>query len=311
MELVRRPSSRRKKVAVVGAGPAGLAFATEAARRGHAVTLYEQASEVGGQFNMAKRIPGKEEFHETLRYYRKQVELTGVKLALETRATAERIQGDGHDLVVLATGVRPRRPSIPGLDHAKVLSYVDVLLHGKPVGERVAVIGAGGIGFDVVEFLVNEGQSKALDKAAWLREWGVDFDVATRGGVEGVEKEPRRPARKVTLCQRKDEALGRGLGKTTGWVHRASLKDSGVVMLRGVEYQRVDDAGLHVRVGGDEETLDVDTVVVCAGQEPLRDLEASVRATGLPVHLIGGADVAAELDAKRAIRQATELALGM
>jgi 2,4-dienoyl-CoA reductase (NADPH2) len=310
-ELVRRAARQRRKIAVVGAGPAGLACATEAARRGHAVTLYEQAAEIGGQFNMAKRIPGKEEFHETLRYFAKQIELTGVTLALETRATAEVLRHQGYETVVLATGVRPRQPSIPGLDHPKVLSYVDVLSRGKAVGERVAVIGAGGIGFDVATFLVNGDHSATLDKELWLREWGVDVSVRARGGVEGMHRAPRQPARTVTLCQRRDEPLGKHLGKTTGWVHRAALKDSGVVMLRGLEYIRVDDAGLWVRVGGKVETLDVDNVIVCAGQEPLRELEASVRAAGLDVHLVGGADVAVELDAKRAIKQATELALAM
>jgi 2,4-dienoyl-CoA reductase (NADPH2) len=310
-ELVRRAAPRRKQVAVVGAGPAGLAFATEAARRGHAVTLYEQASEIGGQLNMAKRIPGKEEFQETLRYFSKQLELLGVAVVLGTRATAETLREGAYETVVLATGVKPRLPKIPGLDHPKVLSYVDVLSRGKPVGERVAVIGAGGIGFDVATFLVHGAPSATLDKDLWMREWGVDVSVRARGGVEGVPKAARAPTRTVTLCQRKDEPLGIHLGKTTGWVHRAALKDSGVVMLRGATYVRVDDAGLCIRVGGNAVTLEVDNVVVCAGQEPLRELEASVRAAGLDVHLIGGADVAVELDAKRAIKQATELALAM
>ncbi|HVH43511.1 MAG TPA: NADPH-dependent 2,4-dienoyl-CoA reductase [Labilithrix sp.] len=310
-ELVRRPAVRKKNLGVVGSGPAGLAFATEAARRGHSVTLYEQAPEIGGQFNMAKRIPGKEEFHETLRYYAKQIELTGVTLKLATRATPQLLHEGGHEAIVLATGVSPRRPGIPGVDHPKVLSYVDVLLHGKPVGKTVAVIGAGGIGFDVAEFLVNGPHSATLDKATWLREWGVDFSVTARGGVEGVTKQPTPPARKVFLCQRKDESLGKRLGKTSGWVHRASLKDKDVEMLRGVEYVRVDDAGLHVTVLGKPRVLEVDNIVVCAGQEPLRELRANVEALGLPVHLVGGADVAAELDAKRAISQATKLALSI
>jgi 2,4-dienoyl-CoA reductase (NADPH2) len=308
-ELVRRPSARKKSVGVVGAGPAGLAFATEAARRGHAVTLYEQSSQIGGQFNMAKRVPGKEEFHETLRFYAKQLELTGVTLKLGTRATPEVLRAGSHDEVILATGVSPRRLSVPGIDHPKVLSYIDVLLHERPVGKTVAIIGAGGIGFDVAEFLVNGPHSPALDKALWLREWGVDISVASRGGIEGVKKEPSPAARKVTLCQRKDEPLGKRLGKTSGWVHRATLKDKRVEMLQGVEYLRVDDAGLHVTVQGRPRVLEVDNVVVCAGQEPLRELQSSVEALGLRVHLVGGADVASELDAKRAIRQATELAL--
>jgi 2,4-dienoyl-CoA reductase (NADPH2) len=309
LDLVRKPIARKKNVGVVGAGPAGLAFATEAARRGHTVTLYDQAAQIGGQFNMAKRIPGKEEFHETLRYYAKQLELTGVTLKLDTRVTPDTLGGAGHDEIVLATGVSPRVPSIPGLDHPKVLSYVDVLLHDNPVGKNVAIIGAGGIGFDVAEFLVNGPHSTTLDKAAWLREWGVDFTVSVRGGVAGVKKETPPPARKVILCQRKDEPLGKGLGKTTGWVHRASLKDKDVEMLRGVEYVRIDDAGLHVKVQGKPRVLAVDNVILCAGQEPLRELQGKVAALGLPVHLVGGADVASELDAKRAIKQATELAL--
>jgi 2,4-dienoyl-CoA reductase (NADPH2) len=310
-ELVSVRTSRRKRIAVVGAGPAGLAFAVEAQRRGHAVTLYEQASRIGGQLNMARTIPGKEEFDETLRYFGRQLELAGVEVRLGTRASAPDLVAGGYDEVVLATGVKPRRASFDGAIHPKVLSYVDVLARGAPVGRTVAIVGAGGIGFDVATLLASPGPSTALDADAWFAEWGVDPTVGAPGGVEGVARSKRPPARTVYLLQRKDEPLGKRLGKTSGWVHRASLKDRGVTMLRGVEYVRVDDTGFAVRVGGKPRHLAVDHVVVCAGQEPLRELQDDLRAAGRAPRLIGGADVAAELDAKRAIRQATELALAI
>jgi len=291
LELVARPAAPRG-MAVVGAGPAGLAAATNLARRGHRVTLFEAAGEIGGQFNLAKRIPGKAEFAETLRYFGRQLELLGVTVKLDTRATAAELRS--YDEVVLATGVLPRTPVIPGIDHPSVLSYVDVI-RGAPVGARVAVIGAGGIGFDVCEFLVSEEQ----DVAAWRAEWGVAAD----GGLTAPVVSPAR--RTVFLLQRKDSKAGAGLGKTSGWVHRASVKAKGVSTITGVTYDRIDDAGLRITVGGQARLLAVDTVVVCAGQEPLREL-----ADALPgAHLVGGADVAAELDAKRAIEQATRLAL--
>ena len=305
-ELVFAPVTQKKNLAVVGAGPAGLAFATEAARRGHQVTLFDSAPEIGGQFNMAKRIPGKEEFHQTLRYFSKQIELTGVKLELNRRVEAVDLKD--FDEVILATGIAPRTPQIPGIDHPKVLSYIDVLLKGAAVGDTVAVIGAGGIGFDVSEFLVHEGESPALNTEAWFKEWGVDIEVKQRGGLDPQAKQPHPPARKVYLMQRKDEALGKNLGKTSGWVHRATLKDKKVTMVGGVSYDKIDDAGLHITVNQEPRVIDCDNVIICAGQEPLRELQAGVEALGKPVHLVGGADVASELDAKRAIKQASELA---
>ncbi|HKO94215.1 MAG TPA: FAD-dependent oxidoreductase, partial [Polyangiaceae bacterium] len=310
-ELVARPAQKPKRLAVVGAGPAGLAFAVEAKQRGHQVTLFEQSAEIGGQFNMARRIPGKEEFSETLRYFKQQLTRLGVDVRLSTRASSEMLIDGDYDDVVLATGVVPRKPEFEGADHPKVLSYVDVLLRGAQVGRRVAIIGAGGIGFDVAEFLACT-ESSTLDPARWLREWGVDPEVRTPGGVENVERELAPPAREIFLLQRKNEPLGMRLGKTSGWVHRATLKDKNVQMLRGVSYERVDDTGLTIRrPDGAPRLLEVDHVVLCAGQEPLRELEEALLREHIPVHRIGGADVAAELDAKRAIRQATLLALSL
>jgi len=315
-ELVIRPATAHKRVAVVGAGPAGLACATTLAERGHAVDLFESAGEIGGQFNMAKRIPGKEEFDETLRYFRRRIEITGVRLALGRRVMAEELAAGGYDAVVLATGVTPRDPRIEGQEEfraaGKVISYIDLLLHRRPAGQRVAVIGAGGIGFDVSEYLVSEGHSTTLDTAAWLREWGVADPAVARGGLGRPELTP--PARHVYLLQRKATPLGKGLGKTTGWIHRAQLKMKRVEMIGGVNYERIDARGLHVSYGEAREKpqlLEVDTVVLCAGQEPARELVEPLRAKGVEVHLIGGADVAAELDAKRAIEQGMRLAAGL
>ena len=304
-ELNFEPVTTAKSIAVVGAGPAGLAFSVEAAKRGHKVTLIERAEEVGGQFNMAKRIPGKEEFDHSLRYFERQLELAGVTVQLGTEATAESLLAGGYDEVVLATGVSPRVPQIDGIDHEKVLIYTDVLRHNAPVGKTVAVVGAGGIGFDVSEFLVQD-ESPTLDLKAWQAEWGVDMTVSAPGGL--LPKQPEPPARTVYLLQRKDEKLGKRLGKTSGWVHRTSLIDKQVQMMGNVSYERIDDEGLHLFVGDEPKTLAVDHVVICAGQEPLRELVEGLEAGGASVHLIGGADVAAELDAKRAIRQASELA---
>ena len=304
-ELVFRPARRARRLAVVGAGPAGLAFSVEAARRGHAVTLFEAAAEIGGQFNMAKKIPGKEEFVETLRYFRRQLELAGVTVKLGTRAAAGDLSG--FDEVVLATGVTPRVPRIPNIDHPKVLSYADVLMRERPVGKAVAIVGAGGIGFDVATYLTHS-HSPTLDAKTWLAEWGVDPEVAAPGGVEGVTRQASPPARKVYLLQRKKESLGKQLGRTSGWVHRATLKGKDVEMIAGVAYEKIDDAGLHITVRGASRLLAVDHVVICAGQEPLRDLKEQLEGKGVRVRVIGGADVAAELDAKRAILQATELA---
>ncbi|HTL13299.1 MAG TPA: FAD-dependent oxidoreductase, partial [Bdellovibrionota bacterium] len=310
-ELVSKPAEAPKKMAVVGAGPAGLAFATSAAERGHDVTLFESAAQIGGQFNLAKRVPGKEEFEETLRYFRKRLEITGVQVRLNQRAKADDLKGFDH--VVLATGVLPRKPRIPGMDHAKTVFYADVLTGKKVIGNRVAIMGAGGIGFDVAEFLLHgHGASPSLDIPAFLKEWGVDRRAEARGAVEGVKAEPAAPPRQVYLVQRKTTPHGKGLGKTTGWIHRAQLKMKNVSFVGGADYTRIDDRGLHYKdAQGAEKCLEVDHVVICAGQEPLRELEAPLKAAGVQVHLIGGADVAAELDAKRAIRQGTELALSL
>ncbi|MGV9294498.1 oxidoreductase [Amycolatopsis sp. NPDC003676] len=295
------PTRRVKRVAVVGAGPAGLATATALGERGHDVELFEADDEIGGQFGIAQRIPGKEEFAETIRYYTRRLEVTGVKVHLGTRVTAADLTG--FDEVVLATGVTPRVPSLPGIDHPKVLSYVDVVRHGKPVGERVAVIGAGGIGVDVSEFLTHSS-SPALDRDAWMAEWGVTDHALAPGGLAKPKPEPS--PRQVYLLQRKKSPIGAGLGKTSGWVHRAALRAKGVEKISGVSYDRIDDAGLHVTIDGKPRLLEVDTVVVCAGQESVRELAGALG--DVPVHLVGGADEARELDAKRAIDQGTRLA---
>ncbi|MGW1100064.1 oxidoreductase [Streptomyces sp. NPDC002455] len=306
-ELVLSPTRTRKRVAVVGAGPAGLACAVTASERGHAVTLFDAADEVGGQLNVARRVPGKEEFAETLRYFRTRLTEEGVELRLGTRATPEAL--DGFDEVVLATGVEPRSPTIPGVGHPSVVSYLDVLRDGAEVGDRVAVVGAGGIGFDVAEFLTDGGDAASLDPEVFFRQWGVDTDYADRGGLRAPER-PKSP-RTVHLIQRKASKVGAGLGKTTGWIHRTELRHRGVTMIAGASYDLIDDEGLHLTVDGEQHLLPVDTVVLCAGQEPRRELYEELRAAGRAVHLIGGADVAAELDAKRAIRQGTELAAGL
>ncbi|MDM5071734.1 NADPH-dependent 2,4-dienoyl-CoA reductase [Aeromonas bestiarum] len=293
-----------KKLAVVGAGPAGLAFACYAAERGHQVSLFDQASEIGGQFNFAKQIPGKEEFHETLRYFAKRLEKCGVELYLGQRQSAESLLGGGFDEVILATGIRPRTPNIPGIEHPKVLNYIDVLRDHKPVGDKVAVIGAGGIGFDVAEYLVEGKGDRSRDH--WLKEWGIDKQFGERGGLMAPEIDA--PERQIWLLQRKESKVGDGLGKTTGWIHRTVLKNRKVQMLSGVQYLQIDDEGLHIQVGEIRQCLPVDQVIICAGQEPLKELQAGLQAAGKPVHIIGGADVAAELDAKRAIRQGAELA---
>lgn len=306
-ELVLTPTRRRKRVAVVGAGPAGLACAVSAAERGHEVTLYDAASEIGGQLNVARKVPGKQEFDETLRYFRTQLAAHGVDVRLNTRVGADDL--DGHEEVVVATGVTPRTPDIPGVDHPSVLGYLDVLRDGAPVGDRVAILGAGGIGFDVAEYLTYGGDKAHEDPETYFRLWGVDMDYRAPGGLAAPERPA--PPRTVHLLQRKTSKVGAGLGRTTGWIHRTELKHRGVTMVPGVRYDRIDDAGLHVTVDGESTVLEVDTIVLCTGQEPSRGLYDELVAAGRSVHLVGGADVAAELDAKRAVKQGTELAAAL
>lgn len=308
-ELVIKPATAKKKVCVIGAGPAGMAAATTAAERGHEVTLIDSASEIGGQFNMAKQVPGKEEFNETLRYFKKRIELTGVKLELNRRIeNAEQLAE--YDDVILATGVTPRTPGITGIDHSKVLSYVDVLRGQANVGARVAIIGAGGIGFDIAEFLTHDGGDSSLNPVTFMKEWGIDESYERAGGVTDFNPK-HTAARDVTLLQRKSTKVGKNLGKSTGWIHRRALAMRDVTMLGGCEYEKIDDAGLHMKIDGQAKVLDVDHVIICAGQLPLRELHEPLQQQGKRVHLIGGADVAAELDAKRAINQGTRLAAGL
>ncbi|MFJ1615903.1 FAD-dependent oxidoreductase [Streptomyces sp. NPDC088251] len=306
-ELTLAPTRTVKRVAVVGAGPAGLACAVSASERGHRVTLFDAAEEIGGQLNVARRVPGKEEFNETLRYFRTRLAEEKVELRLGTRATADVLAG--FDEVVLATGVTPRSPAIPGLDHPSVVGYLDVLRDGARVGDRVAIIGAGGIGFDVAEFLTDPGDAASLDPEVFFRRWGVDTGYRDRGGLRAPERP--KTARTVHLIQRRTGKVGAGLGRTTGWIHRTELRHRGVTMIAGAAYDRIDDDGLHLTVDGEQRLLPVDTVVLCAGQEPRRELYEELLAAGRPAHLIGGADVAAELDAKRAIQQGTELAASL
>ncbi|MFT2794401.1 FAD-dependent oxidoreductase [Serratia sp. N21D137] len=298
-----------KKLAVVGAGPAGLAFATTAASRGHQVTLFDAAEQIGGQFNIAKQIPGKEEFHQTLRYFRRQLALNEVELKLGQQVQPQDLTN--FDEVILACGIVPRMPAIAGIEHAKVVNYLDVLRDKKPVGQRVAIIGAGGIGFDVAEYLSQHGTSSSLDPAAFNREWGIDSQLEQRGGLSPQGPEVPASPRQIFLLQRKTSKVGEGLGKTTGWIHRTSLALRGVKMLNSVSYQRIDDEGLHILRAEQESCLPVDTVVICAGQEPRRELQQPLLEMGKTVHLIGGADVAAELDARRAIDQGTRLAMAL
>lgn len=307
-ELNYLPAQKIKKVAVVGAGPAGLAASTVAAGRGHKVTLFDSAAEVGGQFNIAKQIPGKEEFYETIRYFAKQLELTGVDVQLNTRVDVQQLIDGGYDEVLLATGISPRTPAIEGNEHVKVLSYLDVLRDKKPVGQKVAVIGAGGIGFDVSEFLVHGKGNPSQDINLFMQEWGVDLSMSARGGVAGMQGSMEPASREVYLLQRKKSKVGNNLGKTTGWIHRTVLKIKGVNMIAGAEYKLIDDLGLHIVVDGKERILDVDNVILCAGQEPLRELQEGLVNAGINVALIGGADEASELDAKRAINQGSTVA---
>jgi 2,4-dienoyl-CoA reductase (NADPH2) len=304
LRLVITPCENPKNIAVVGAGPAGLAAATTAAQRGHKVTLFDSASEIGGQFNIAKQIPGKEEFFETLRYFKRMLEVHKVRVQLNTRVSADTLNKQGFDEVIIATGIVPRTPPVKGIDHPMVLSYIDVIKNKAPVGKRVAIIGAGGIGFDTAEYLSHGQTQPSQDIPAFMREWGIDMTLAARGGVEGVKPQPEASPRQIFLLQRKSSKVGAGLGKTTGWAHRAGLMMKGVKMIAGVEYHAIDDQGLHVVIDDKPQLLAVDNVVVCAGQEPLREL---IDGLNLPYHLIGGAEEASELDAKRAIEEGTKL----
>ncbi len=306
-EMPVLPTEAPKRLAVVGSGPAGLAFAVTAASRGHQVTLFDAATDIGGQFNIAKQIPGKEEFYETLRYFRRQLVLHGVIQQLNTPVQPELLAD--FDEVILACGIRPRLPAIKGIEHPKVLTYLDVLRDKKPVGKRVAIIGAGGIGFDTAEYLSQSGDSSSLDSRAFSQEWGIDQDLAQRGGLSPVGGKVHPSPRQIFLLQRKTSKVGEGLGKTTGWIHRTSLAMRGVRMLNSVSYESIDDEGLHIIRAEQASCLPVDTIIICAGQEPRRELHQPLLEMGKTVHLIGGADIAAELDARRAIDQGTRLAL--
>ena len=301
------PVDKSKRLAVVGAGPAGLAFAINAASRGHSVTLFDAAGEIGGQFNIAKQIPGKEEFYETLRYYRRMIELTGVDLRLNQWVSAPDLLD--YDEVILASGIAPRTPAIEGIDHPKVLSYLDVLRDKAPVGENVAIIGCGGIGFDTAMYLSQPGEATSQNIAEFCVEWGIDTSLSQSGGLRPEGPQLPKSPRQIVMLQRKASKPGEGLGKTTGWIHRATLLSRGVKMIPAVSYQKIDDDGLHVTIGGEPQLLRVDHVILCAGQEPKRDLADPLREAGKTVHLIGGCDVAMELDARRAIAQGTQLAL--
>jgi 2,4-dienoyl-CoA reductase (NADPH2) len=307
-ELMLSPVATPRKLAVIGAGPAGLAFTVNAAKRGHHVVLYEQADRIGGQLNVAVEIPGKEEFAETLRYFRNLLDLLGIDLRLNTTATAEMLKAAGYDAVIIATGIKPRQIKIDGCDHPKVLSYLDVLVHKKSVGTRVAIIGAGGIGFDTAVFLSHAASSYSQHRGVFLKAWGVDSELAHRGGLspEGPPKQP--PMRRIYLLQRKGSKVGANLSKTTGWIHRKQLKQQQVVMLNAVTYQHIDDQGLYILRRGEPLLLPVDNIIICAGQDSQRDLADALEKSDLPVYVIGGADNAVELDAKHAIEQGTRLA---
>ncbi|RCS27728.1 NADPH-dependent 2,4-dienoyl-CoA reductase [Polaribacter sp. WD7] len=307
-ELNYHPTQNKKKVAVIGAGPAGLAASTIAAQRGHIVTLFDAASEIGGQFNMAKQVPGKEEFYETIRYFQKQIDLQNVDVKLNTKVLIDDLQNSDFDEIIIATGIKPRELKIEGINHSKVLSYIDVLKDKKLVGKRVAVIGAGGIGFDVSEYLTHEGESTALNIDAWLKEWGIDKTMEARSGIEGVKPEFHSSPREIFMFKRSKGKFGGNLGKTTGWIHRATLKKKKVQFIGEVSYNKIDDEGLHYTQNQEQKVLDVDNVVICAGQTPFKDLYQPLLEAGKNVHVIGGADFASELDAKRAINQGARLA---
>jgi len=304
-ELVIEPAKQVKDIAVVGAGPAGLAAATTAASRGHKVALFDSASDIGGQFNIAKQIPGKEEFYETLRYFKKQIEIHNICLNLETRVSTEKLNNSSFDEVIVATGITPRMPAIDGIDHPSVLSYIDVILNKKPLGKRVAIIGAGGIGFDTAEYITHSGESPSLNINEFMNEWGIDMSLKARGGIEGYKATIKSSPREVYLLQRKTSKIGSGLGKTTGWIHRAGLAKKNVKMINGCHYERIDNQGLHLTIGDKPEVLTVDNIIICAGQDPLTEITNGLK---IPFHLIGGADSAKELDAKTAIAQGTKVA---
>ena len=307
-EFQYSPAQNKKKIAVIGSGPAGLSFSTVAAERGHEITLFEKNDRIGGQLNLANQIPGKEEFNETLRYYKKQLEICGVRVHLNRNATTAQLLHGRFDEVVLATGVLPRIPNIEGIDHSNVLSYVDVLLHKKEIGQRVAIVGAGGIGFDVAQFITHPNGSSTLDRDTFLEEWGVDRSYRMPGGL--MQKYPQFIASgpQVYLLQRKKSKIGESLGKTTGWIHRLTLKRRNVIMINAVSYSKIDDEGLHITLKGKPQILEVDTIIICAGQESKRELRKGLENAGMTVHLIGGAALAVELDAKRAIKQGARLA---
>ncbi|MCD8440773.1 NADPH-dependent 2,4-dienoyl-CoA reductase [Tenacibaculum finnmarkense] len=307
-EFNYNPTKNKKKIAVVGAGPAGLSASTILAQRGHEVTLFDADKQTGGQFNIAKQIPGKEEFYETIRYFNKQLELHKVTVKLNTRVSADDLSKGNFDEVIIATGITPRMPRINGIEHEKVLNYIDVIKHKKPVGNRVAVIGAGGIGFDVSEYLAHQGESTSLNIDAWLQEWGIDKTLKARAGIENVTPEFHPSPREIFMFKRSKGKFGKNLGKTTGWIHRAVLKKKNVQFINEVQYTKIDDQGLHYTQGEEQKILEVDNVIICAGQVPFKELVAPLEEKGIKIHVIGGADFVSELDAKRAINQGSRLA---